>query len=213
VEFRHVLLWFGVASIVVAGGLMLVQRDLKRLLAYSTVEHAGIVALALGFGGPLGLAAALVHVTAHAFTKSAAFFAAGLVQSERGTTMLDELHGLWESGNAGRLLLGALVGLGGLPPFGLFVSELLLFAAGVAAHQWIALALGTFGLVLAFAALARATIAIESGRATLPRERLARLSSAAAGTALAFAAAVAVIPWSSAGTFFAAIVRSIGGMP
>ncbi|MHB8230904.1 MAG: proton-conducting transporter transmembrane domain-containing protein, partial [Vulcanimicrobiaceae bacterium] len=70
------LLVLGSLSTVVAGTLMLSQRDLKRLLAYSTVEHAGIVALALGFGGPIGLFAALFHIVAHAFAKSAAFFAA-----------------------------------------------------------------------------------------------------------------------------------------
>jgi hydrogenase-4 component F len=211
-EFRHLLLWLGVASIVVAAALMLVQRDLKRLLAYSTVEHAGIVALALGFGGPLGLFAALFHVVAHAFGKSAAFFAAGLVQSERGTTALDELRGLWGSGVAGRFLLGALVALGGMPPFGLFVSELLLIAAGVAAHQWIALGIGGFGIVLAFTALTRATIEIESGEAAAAQP-LSWLSVGAAGVALTCVLATAVVPWTSMGAALAAIARGIGSGP
>jgi hydrogenase-4 component F len=201
--FRQLLLGFGVASIMVAGALMLVQGDLKRLLAYSTVEHAGIVALALGFGGPLGLIAALLHVVGHAFAKSAAFFAAGLVQSASGSTALSELNGLWNRGVAGRFLLGALAALGGLPPFALFVSELLVVGAGIAAHQWIALALGAIGLILAFAGLARAGIAIESGHVVRESpapfaESPSRLSIGAAAAALACAIAIAVVPWTGA---------------
>jgi hydrogenase-4 component F len=219
-SFRQLLLGFGVASIIVAGALMLVQRDLKRLLAYSTVEHAGIVALALGFGGPLGQFAALFHVVAHAFAKSAAFFTAGLVQSASGTTTLSELKGLWNGGLPGRFLLGALAALGGMPPFALFVSELLLVAAGIAAHQWIALGLGAFGIVLGFAALTRATIAIESGHppAEPPLAQrlsppLSRLSIGAAAAALTCAVAFAVVPWTSLGATFAAIAQGIGKMP
>jgi hydrogenase-4 component F len=201
--FRQLLLGFGVASIIGAGSLMLVQGDLKRLLAYSTVEHAGIVALALGFGGPLGLIAALLHVVGHAFAKSAAFFAAGLVQSASGSTALSELNGLWNRGVPGRFLLGALAALGGLPPFALFVSELLVVGAGIAAHQWIALGLGAIGLILAFAALARAGIAIESGPAVresaVPFADLpSGLSIGAAAAALACAVAIAVVPWTRA---------------
>jgi len=166
---QSILIWLGVASTIVAGALMLAQRDLKRLLAYSTVEHAGIVALALGFGGPLGFFAALFHVLNHAFAKSAAFFAAGLVQRERHTTALGELHGLWGSGASGRILLAALIAIGGMPPFGLLFSELLVVAAGVVAHSWVPLGLGILGMLLAFSALCRAAIAIESGRAKLPR--------------------------------------------
>jgi len=191
--FGTLVMWFGAASIAVAGALMLVQRDLKRLLAYSTVEHAGIVALALGFGGSLGTFAALLHVAAHAFSKSSAFFSAGLVQSERGTTELSALRGLWNS-VGGRFLLGAMIALSGMPPFGLFVSEMLVVAAGVAAHQWVALAVGTVGIVMAFSALTRATIEIEGGLVRIG-VRLSRLSIAAAAAALSGAVAVVVVPW------------------
>jgi hydrogenase-4 component F len=162
---QGMLISLGVASTIVAGALMLAQRDLKRLLAYSTIEHAGIVALALGFGGPLGFFAALFHLINHAFAKSGAFFAAGLVQRQRNTTSLGELQGLWESGASGRLLLAAVVAISGMPPFGLFLSELLVVAAGMVAHRWVPLGLGLFGMILAFSALSRAAIGIESGRA------------------------------------------------
>jgi hydrogenase-4 component F len=162
---QEMLIWLGISSTVVAGALMLAQRDLKRLLAYSTIEHAGIVALALGFGGPLGFFAALFHVINHAFAKSAAFFAAGMVQRQHHTTTLGELQGLWESGASGRLLLAALIAISGMPPFGLFLSELLVVAAGVVAHRWVPLGLGLLGMILAFSAISRVAIAIESGRA------------------------------------------------
>ena len=191
------LLVLGALSIVIAGMMMLNQSDLKRLLAYSTLEHAGIVALALGFGGPLGTFAALVHVVGHAFAKSAAFFAAGLVQRERGTVALGALHGLWSSGIAGRLLLGAIAALGAMPPFGLFASELLLVAAGIAARAWIPLAFGLLGITLAFIALARTAIEIEGGHATpVHRAPAPRLSVAAAGLALVGAAVTILAPWS-----------------
>jgi hydrogenase-4 component F len=201
---RDVLLWLGALSTLVAGALMLAQRDLKRMLAYSTIEHAGVVALALGFGGVLGVVAALVHVVAHAFAKSAAFFATGLVQRERNTTTIGDLHALWSAGGPGRMLLGAMTALAGLPPFGIFVSELLVVVAGVAAGRWIPLAAGLAGTALAFTALARAAIDMESGhlKQTHPRTTgFTRTPAAAGAAALALGGALgaAIVPWTGLG--------------
>ena len=139
--------------------------DLKRLLAYSTVEHAGIVALALGFGGPLGeFAARLAHRQRTRSRRSAAFFAVGLVQSADRND--DDLGACTGSGAAARLAAFCWRRwrrLAVLPPFGLFVSEVLVDRSGVIAGRGCALALGVFGMGLAFAALARTAIAIESG--------------------------------------------------
>ena len=209
---QQMLLAFGSASAVVAGALMLVQYDLKRMLAYSTIEHAGLVALAIGFGGPLGLFAALFHIVNHAAAKSAAFLSAGMVQREYGTTEARHLHGLWQSGPAGRTLLGALMALCGLPPFGLFISELLLIAAGIAAHQWIALAAGLLGMTLAFAALARTAIEIEAGKDDV-RDRdigiVPKLSMRATACVLAAALVLAISPWTPAGDLFRFVAQSI----
>lgn len=213
------LAWLGAVSIVVAGVLMLTQTDLKRLLAYSTVEHAGVVALALGFGGPLGWFAALFHVVVHAFAKSSAFFCAGIVQNERGSTELRRLRGLWNASASGRILLGSLGALSGMPPFGLFVSELLVIYAGVVARSWIPLAIGIVGLVLAFAAIARAAIEIESGAAPSDSVRASagaarpydRLAVVTAAVSLAFAFALAVLPWSGAAGALQAAAATIGG--
>jgi hydrogenase-4 component F len=213
-QSRAMLLVLGTLSIVIAGIMMLNQSDLKRLLAYSTIEHAGIVALALGFGGSLGLFAALAHVLGHAFAKSAAFFAAGLIQRERRTVELGALRDLWSTSPAGRILLGAVTALCGLPPFGLFVSELLLVAAGIAARQWVPLAFGLLGISLAFMALARATIEIAGGKPTIAiRSPRSRLSIGAAGLALAGAAVMIVIPWTNLGTALRATSATIERLP
>jgi len=223
----HLLLTcLGALSIVVAGALMLSQTDLKRLLAYSTVEHAGIVALALGFGGPLGLFAALFHVFAHAFSKSGAFLAAGLVQREHATTKLSDLHGLWEAGSTGKMMLAALTALSGMPPFGIFLGELLLVLAGVAAHSWIALAAGLVGISLAFAALSRTAILIESGRPQsmtaeartstgqeVPAKLLSRVAVAATAVALVGALVVAIVPWIGLGDTLRLTALHIGTSP
>jgi hydrogenase-4 component F len=214
-QLQMLLTWLGALSAVVAGALMLAQTDLKRLLAYSTIEHAGIVALALGIGGPLGLFAALFHVYAHAFSKSGAFLAAGLVQREHGTTKLAELHGLWEAGSVGKMLLASLTSLAGMPPFGIFVGELLLVMAGVAAHRWVALGAGLVGIGFAFAALSRTAIQIESGRpGSHPPERvLSRVAVAATAVALIGALGVAVVPWTRLGADLQIAALRIGGGP
>ncbi|MGZ3508863.1 MAG: proton-conducting transporter transmembrane domain-containing protein [Vulcanimicrobiaceae bacterium] len=149
--FDAILLYGGALSILIASLLMLAQRDVKRLLSYSTVEHAGIVAVALGLATPLAAFAALYHVLNHALGKSLAFLSVGVVQDAR---------------RGGRALLAALLGLAGLPPFGLFVSELLIIFAAVKSRQWIVLGIALFGLLIAFAALLRLAIATQSGSAT-----------------------------------------------
>jgi len=212
---RTLLLCLGAASTIVAGTLMLVQRELKRLLAYSTVEHVGIIALALGFGGPLGALAAIIHVSNHAFAKATGFLAAGALQSSNGTTKLSALTGLWQSRD-GRSLVYAAAALAGLPPFGLFASELLMVLAGVAAHQWIALSFGVGGIALAFTALARATINAASGSASpsaagsSPHRTPLMVSSSVAAT-LALAAGASIVPWTAAGGALMAAAAVLSG--
>jgi hydrogenase-4 component F len=189
--FQDALLVLGSLSVLIATLLMLAQRDLKRLLSYSTIEHSGLVALALSLGTPLGAFAAVYHVLCHACAKSAAFLSSGIVQNERGTTSIGGLHGLIH-GRGGRFLLAALVGLAGFPPFGLFFSELLVLFAAIEAHRWIALAVASAGLVLGFAALGRLAIDTESGAhpgTALPRTPRLALATAAALTVAMLATA------------------------
>jgi hydrogenase-4 component F len=213
----HVLLtWFGACSIAAAGMLMLVQRDLKRMFAYSTVEHAGIVVFALGVGGRLGTAAALLHLVAHAFTKSGAFFVAGITQREIAAS---GVHGgsLWTTTAGGRLLLLSLGALGGLPPFGLFVSEFLVALAAIEAHAWAPLIVAALGAVVAFGALIRTGLQVNptaNGDATRTVAATSdgvsmRLSIASACVALALAAATAAIPWTTLGTVLMSVSAEI----
>jgi len=125
------LLGFGALSIAIAVPFVLVQHDLKRLLAYSSVEHMGIVALAVGIGGPLGLFAAAFHMFNHAVGKTVLFVAAGAIGQRYGTLRLARLRGAMEVAPipALGLLLGTLA-ITGSPPFAPFASEFGIARAG-----------------------------------------------------------------------------------
>lgn len=141
------LLGFGLLSLLVAALLMLRQRDYKRLLAYSSVEHMGIVALGVAFGGPLGLYGALLQMLNHAVTKSLMFFGSGQVLLKYETKQIARISGIIKlmPATGTMLLLGGLA-LTGMPPFGLFVSELSILSAGFRqGYPWFAAA--TFLLI------------------------------------------------------------------
>lgn len=140
-NFSHkLLLIFGVLSVACAALLMVVQRDLKRLLAYSSIEHMGIVALGIGVGGPLGIFGALLHAFNHSLAKTLLFFTTGNIRDRFGTLRMDRISGMaralpWTSS---ALVLGS-IAIVGMPPFGLFVSELaILTAAFSQAHYFVA---------------------------------------------------------------------------
>ncbi|HTS14952.1 MAG TPA: hydrogenase 4 subunit F [Candidatus Sulfotelmatobacter sp.] len=125
------LLGFGLLSLLVAALFMLRQNDYKRLLAYSSVEHMGVIVVATAFGGPLGMTAALLQLVGHALAKSLMFFAAGHVLLRYETKEIDQVSGVIRAlpASGAFLLLGGLA-LTGAPPFGLFVSELTALTAG-----------------------------------------------------------------------------------
>jgi hydrogenase-4 component F len=123
--FSHsLLLLFGLLSMVIAGLLILVQRDLKRLLAYSSIEHMGIIAIGVGLGGPLGLYGSLLHSFNHSVAKSLLFFGAGNVRQTFGTSRMERIGGISKSlpQTSAALIVGGLA-IVGMPPFSLFVSE------------------------------------------------------------------------------------------
>lgn len=127
------LVAIGAFSIAVAVPFVLVQHDLKRLLAYSSVEHIGIVTLAVGIGGPLALFAAAFHLFNHALAKSALFLAAGALGQHYGTHRMARMRGAFEVAPvpALGLLIGAFA-ISGAPPFAVFASELGIVRAGLA---------------------------------------------------------------------------------
>lgn len=163
---RALLLGFGMGSLALSVPFLLIQRDLKRLLAYSSVEHIGLSALALGIGGPLGLYAALLHLFNHALAKSFLFLVAGEIVQRYGTRRIGSIRGLITAAPAmGTLLVLGGLAITGLPPMGLFVSELSIFVAGVERSLWWVVAAALTLLALAFMAMAHHTGAMAFGPA------------------------------------------------
>ena len=129
----HVTLAFGLLSLVVAFPFLLLQNDIKRMLAFSSVEQMGILVFGIGIGGPAGLLAAMLQMFNHAMTKSTLFLAAGNFVQHHGTkNMLRMGGGLSKFPFTGTVFLIATVALVGAPPFALFTSEFALAAAGFA---------------------------------------------------------------------------------
>lgn len=150
----EVLLVFGLASVVVATPFILAQHDVKRLLGYHSVEHVGIVALALGLGGPVGTYGALLHVVNHGVTKALAFFAAGTAIARYGTRDMQAIRGLLAVAPIGAtLLMLSALSLAGLPPFSIFVSELMLLRSGIGHGHWVAIAIFLSMVVVILAGL------------------------------------------------------------
>jgi hydrogenase-4 component F len=147
----------GVLSLAVAAVFLWTPANYKRMLAYSSVEHIGLVALGLGFGGALGVAGALLHVANHGLAKSLLFLLAGRIRAAYGTVELGAVRALVAAlPVTGRTFMLALFALLGLPPFGLFVSEVMIFGAGFReGHPWLAGAALAL-LLVGFAGLLRA---------------------------------------------------------
>lgn len=131
-EFPRTLLFiFGLASLILAGFFVLIQRNFKRLLAYSSIEHMGILAVGAAFGTPLALYGVSLHILTHAATKSMAFFGAGSILRKLRTREMAKVRGLIHIVPAtGALFLVAVLAISGLPPFGIFRSEFLILAGG-----------------------------------------------------------------------------------
>src|SRR5439155_1253659 len=159
---RRILIALGLLSLAVAAAFLWNPGNYKRMLAYSSVEHIGLVGLGLGFGGALGVSGALLHVANHGLAKSVVFLLAGRIRAAYGTVDLAGVRGLLRAlPITGRAFLVAVLALMGLPPFGLFTSEVMIFAAGFReGHGWAAAA-GLVLLVVAFAGLLLAAHGLE----------------------------------------------------
>ncbi len=148
---RDLMMGFGLLSVVVAALLLSRQKDVKRLFAYSSVEHMGIITFAFGMGGPVANFAALLHMTVHSLTKSAIFFTVGHAAQKTGTQVMDEIRGLITMSPllGWGLVLGTLAILG-MPPFGVFASEFLILVTAISEQPWAApFLLGSLGLAFA----------------------------------------------------------------
>jgi hydrogenase-4 component F len=155
---RTLLLIAGLATLALAALLLLAQRDYKRMLAYSSMEHMGLIAVAAAIGTRLALAALLLHIAGHGLAKTVAFTASGHLLAAERTTRIDRIRALVRRSPAlAGILVAAILALLGLPPFSLFASELAIARAGFAAHLGLPIAVAFVLALLAFAALARHT--------------------------------------------------------
>lgn len=154
----RLMMGFGLLSVVIAAFFLSRQKDVKRMFAYSSIEHMGLITFAFGLGGPIANFAGLLHMTVHSLIKSAIFFAVGHAAQKAGTQAMDEIRGLIKvSPTVGwGMMLGALAILG-MPPFGVFASEFLILTTAMREQPWatpfLLLALGVafasvFGRVL-----------------------------------------------------------------
>jgi hydrogenase-4 component F len=143
----------GLSSLVLASLMLYRRRDIKRMFAYSSIEHMGIITFAFGMGGPLANFAGLLHMTMHSLTKSAIFFAVGHVAQVKGTQKIADIRGLTTSHPwLGWGLVLAVVAIAGLPPLGVFMSEFLVVTSTIARQPLLAVPL-VFGLLAGFGAL------------------------------------------------------------
>jgi hydrogenase-4 component F len=143
----------GLVSLIFAGFMLYRRRDIKRMFAYSSIEHMGLITFAFGMGGALANFAGLLHMTMHSLTKSAIFFAVGHIAQAKGTQRIAEIRGLTQSHPMlGWGLVLGVVAIAGLPPMGIFLSEFLIVSSTFARQPLLAV-LVVFGLLVAFGAL------------------------------------------------------------
>ncbi|MBT3071464.1 hydrogenase 4 subunit F [Rhodomicrobium sp. Az07] len=172
-----ILITMGLVSLIFAAFMLYQRQDIKRLFAYSSIEHMGLITFAFGLGGPLLNFAALLHMVMHSLTKSAIFFAVGHVTQAKGTQELSAIRGLSVSNPVLAFALAAgVIAISGLPPFGAFMSEFLIITATFAREPLLALAVA-FGLLIALGALLMRLQDILFGEPTTPNHPVSAASA------------------------------------
>jgi len=204
---------FGVLSLLFAAFFILGQNDFKRMLAYSSIEHMGLILLGIGLGGE-AVYGSLFHVCNHSFTKGMLFLLAGNLLLIYGTRSIHQVTGLLQASAAnGILWLLGFLAIVGMPPFGLFYSELLILKSALAQHHYVIAVLMAVLLGMIFAGMAGAFLKMTQGNAPeLPhRKRYATwnlLPPAALGV-LPLAAGLYLPP--SLTTLFKQLAAQLGG--
>lgn len=182
---EHVLIVFGALSLVAASLFVLQQGNYKRLLAYSSIEHMGVIALGVGFGAPLAVAGALLHVITHASAKGLAFFGAGSLLRRYDTKEVDGVTGAATGAPwTGPMFLAAAIALCGLPLSGVFRSEFQIVSGGFAEPAYIGVALLIVFVNVAFFGVlwhASRMVLTPAPKGTVPREVSAWMIAGMAG--------------------------------
>ena len=157
------MIMLGLASVVFSAFMLYRRDDIKRLFAYSSIEHMGIITVAFGIGGPVANFAGLLHMTMHSLTKSAIFFAVGHISQVKGTQKIADIRGLTTSHPIlGWGLVIGVIAILGFPPLGVFMSEFLLISSAFARQPLIAVVL-VFGLLIAMGAMLQRLISMAFG--------------------------------------------------
>lgn len=160
------MITMGLTSLIFASFMLYRRRDIKRMFAYSSIEHMGIIVFAFGMGGPLANFAGLLHMVMHSLTKSAIFYSVGHIAQIKGTQKIADIRGLTETHpGLGWAFLVGVVAIAGLPPLGVFMSEFLIVSSTFATQPLLAIPL-VFGLLTAFGALMLRGTAIAFGEPT-----------------------------------------------
>lgn len=158
--FGNLMILFGALSLIIASGFILVQKDLKRLLAYSSIEHIGIISIGFGLGAPLAFIGAMLHIFNHAVTKSLMFFGAGDIIATYKKHNMNALRGVLKvMPFSGTMTLLGVFALTGFPPFSIFISEILIIISAFLGGAYL-----TAGLLLGFLALVFAAFIYHFGR-------------------------------------------------
>ncbi len=165
----HLMIGFGLLSVLVAAFSLLRQKDIKRMFSYSSIEHMGLMTFAFGIGGPIANFAGLLHMTVHALTKSAIFYAVGHAAQKAGSQMMDQIRGLIKiSPTVGWGLMMGTLAILGMPPFGVFASEFLILTSAMRQLPW-ATPLLLLGLGVAFGAIFSRVQPMVFGETTVKR--------------------------------------------
>jgi hydrogenase-4 component F len=166
----RLMITMGLGSLLFAGFMLYRRRDIKRMFAYSSIEHMGIIAFAFGIGGPLANFAGLLHMVMHSLTKSAIFFTVGHIAQVKGTQKIADIRGLTVTHPVlGWGLVLGVVAIAGLPPLGIFMSEFLVVSSTFARQPLLAIPL-VAGLLIAFGALFLRLNGLAFGEPTGSRE-------------------------------------------
>lgn len=163
---REIMIFAGLFSMGVAAAFMVRQRDFKRMLAYSSVEHMGILVLGIGIGGKLGTYGALLHLINNGLTKGVLFLSAGNIRRAYHSKLTDHVRGAIERVPwSGWLFLGGFLAITGSPPFGPFVSEFTILNAAVSDGHFATAGIFLLLLIIVFMGMGATVLAIVQGRA------------------------------------------------
>jgi len=161
---QKLLIFFGLASILIPAFIIFTQKNYKRLLAYSSIEHMGVVALGFGFGG-VGAFAAILHMLYHSLAKSILFLSSGNIFLKYGSTKIKNVAGVLKTlPVTGILFFIGFLAITGMPPFGIFLTEFSIMAVGIASHPFV-VAIAIVALALIFVGFLKHVSAMMFGEA------------------------------------------------